>query len=54
MPIKKKFLGYMKDIVCEGCLNFTENKCFINHKIIIHTKIFFCKQYINENVIYNM
>lgn len=50
----RKFLGYMKEIVCEGCINFTDNKCYLNYQITIDTKIFFCKSYINNNVIFNM
>ena len=56
-PVKndsKKFLGYMKDIACKGCINFENNKCFINHKITIETKVFYCKSYVDKSIIYSI
>ena len=54
MTVQKKFLGYMRDIACEGCINFVEEKCTMDHKITVETKLFFCKQFVDKNVIYDM
>lgn len=50
----KKFLGYMKDIVCKGCINLEKDKCFVGYKITIKSKLFFCKSYVNKNIIFEM